>query len=392
MAAQTIHAQIEELTGTESLASLDDWAGDALDKLVMILPYEFLIAFGSTEACTYTGVYTELTAKNKRILEVVRAPSAGSLSTRPCSFISQAEYLGKYADTNSLHYPSDYDPKWTILADTVKVLPAVSGMVVTSKYIALVGTLDTTGTALSTLPYTCEYLIVLDLASRVVLTKIQGLAQAAFSAGAVAPTTPTLGTVSYVNASAGTVATVSFGAIPTAPTYTAGSLPAGFTTALAAFDTAMTTEDIELAMAQANKAKEYLDQYQLLIQEANQSFQSAVKKWDGDVTKLIKQAEIDMAEAQAEGKMTHDVNLQNAIQTAEAIFKNNTSLIQKYQGDVAKYTNQIQSEVTAYQVNTARVSSERDRYLALYQSFKQEYHEQLFLKFGIQTVSTKNEK
>lgn len=392
MAAQTIKAQVDELVGSESLASLDDWAGDALDKLVMILPYEFLIPFGSTESCTYTGVYTELTAKNKRILEVVRAPSAGSLSTRRCDFITQGEY-SKYSDTNSLYYPSDYDPKYTILADTIKVLPAVSGMVVTSKYIAFVGTLDTTSTSLSTLPYTCEYLIVLDVAAKVVLTKIAGLAQAAFTLSVgTSPTPPTLDTVTYANATAGTVATITFGTVPTAPVYTAASLPAGFTTALSAFDTAMSSEDIELAMAQANKAKEYLDQYQLLVQEANQSFQSAVKKWDGDMQKVIEQAKIDMEEAQAEGKMTHDANLQNAIQTAEAIFKNNQSMITKYQQDVAFYAAQVQNESNEYQLNTLRVNAERDRYLALYQSLKQEYHEQLFLKFGIQIASNKNEK
>jgi hypothetical protein len=337
MAAQTIKAQVDELVGSESLASLDDWAGDANDKLLGILPYEILIPFGSTESCTYTGVYTELTAKNKRILEVLRTPAAGSLLARRCEFITQTEYSGQFADTNSLYYPTDYDPKYTILADTIKVLPAVSGMVVTNKYVAFVGTLDTTGTSLSTLPYSCEYLIVLDVAARVVLTKIQALVFAALTSSAVAPTSPTLGVVSYVNASAGTVATITFGNVPTAPTYTAASLPAGFTTALGAFDTAMTAEDIELAMAQANKAKEYLEQYQLLVQEANQSFQSAVKKWDGDMQKVIEQAKIDMEEAQAEGKMTHDVNLQNAIQTAEAIYKNNMSLIQKYQQDVTLY-------------------------------------------------------
>ena len=48
MAAQTIKAQVDELVGSESLASLDDWAGDALDKLVMIIPYELLIPYGST--------------------------------------------------------------------------------------------------------------------------------------------------------------------------------------------------------------------------------------------------------------------------------------------------------------------------------------------------------
>jgi hypothetical protein len=392
MSAQTIHAQVEELTGTESLVSLDDWAGDALDKLVMILPYEILIPFGSTESCTYTGSYTELTAKNKRILEVLRAPSAGSLATRRCDFVTQAEYSGRYLDTNSLHYPSDYDPKWTILADTIKVSPAVAGMVVISKYIALVGTLDTTGTALTTLPYTCEYLIVLDLAARVTLTKIQALVFVALTSSAVAPTSPTLATVTYSNAVAGTVATISFGVIPSAPTYTVATIPAGYATALSAFDTAMTSEDIELAIAQANKAKEYLDQYQLLVQEGNQSFQSAVKKFEGDVTKLVEQAKIDMEEAQAEGKMTHDANLQNAIQTAEAIYKNNMSLIQKYQQDVTLYVQKVQTEVGVYQMNVLRVNAERERYFLLYQAFKQEYHEQLFLKFGIQTVSSKNEK
>lgn len=115
MAAQTIKAQVDELIGTESIVSLNDWAGDAVNKLFLLLPYEVLLSFVTTETVTYSGSYSEITTANKRIFEVSRAPSTGSVLNRICTMISPEEYKGQFADPNSMYYPTDYDPAYTII-------------------------------------------------------------------------------------------------------------------------------------------------------------------------------------------------------------------------------------------------------------------------------------
>jgi hypothetical protein len=115
MAAQTIKVQVEELIGSTSIASLDDWAGDAINKLFLLLPYDKLVAFTSISTVTYSGSYTEITASDKKIFEVSRAPSAGSALNRICEQISPEEYKGQFADANSMYYPTDYDPRYTII-------------------------------------------------------------------------------------------------------------------------------------------------------------------------------------------------------------------------------------------------------------------------------------
>jgi hypothetical protein len=483
MAAQTIKAQVEELAGSTSIASLDDWAGDAVNKLVLILPYNRLFPFSTTESVVYSGTYTELTTKNKRIFEITRSPSNGSVLNRVCTMISPEDYRGQYADPNSMYYPTDYDPKCTLYGDIVRVLPQNAGMVVVIRKIDLVDTLDTTSTSISILPYECEYLVILDVAQRVALNKMISLMPAVLTSSAVAPTSPTLTTVSYVNATGSTVTPVTVGTIPVAPTYTNVTVPSGiatvlslfdtavtydtmsvttiagltlvttaptiavgFTNALSAFDTAMTSEDIELATAQINKAADYLkqfesdialynqkveaeyktyqastgkslevvkakvlvnteipktflakantyiQQYQTQVQESLTSFNKDLKKFESDVQKVLDQAKLTEQEAGENAKLATDVAMQNAIQTAEAILKNNSSLLQKYQSDVGNYAQKIQAEVSVYQLNIQRVSIERDRLLALINSFKQEYYELLAIKFGINIKGNKSEK
>jgi hypothetical protein len=484
MAAQTIKVQIEELVGSTSVVSLDDWAGDALDKLILLLPYDRLFPFASTESCTYTGSYTELTAKNKRIFEVLRAPSVGSALERVCEMITPGQWKGEFANSASMYYPTDYDPRWTIYGDIVKVIPSVAGMVVTLKYIALTNTVDTTGTGLTTVPYECEYLVVLDVAQRVALNKITGLVSSVVLTISVSvPSVPTLATVSYINAASGTVSPVTIGTIPAVPTYTnitiptniatvialfdtavsydtlsvttiagltlasvAPTIPAGFATAMTAFDTAMTNEDIELANLQLGKAVDYLkqheaaitlynqqveaevkayqqntgksielvktkvyantetaktllakanvylQQYQTQVQESVASFQKDLKKYEADIQKIFEQAKLLESEYQSNAKFATDINTLNAVQTAEAILKNDTVLIQDYHAKITSYGQQVQAAIGVYQTNLQRITIERERLTLLVQHLKQEYYEQLSLKFGINMKSTQNAK
>lgn len=321
--ANSIALQVSELAGaTAPVTSLDDWAGDAINKVVSLIPYSFMAPFVSAGTETYSG--TPVTAKDRRIFEVSRKPIAGSALNRTCTYISPADYEGELADPNSLYYPTDYDPKWTQSGDAIVVLPTIAGMIISVKYFAFVATFDTTGTSISTIPMEAEYLIVLDLAGRVCLYRLQALLSSLLVDSVVAPTAPTLATVSYQAVVAGQVATITIGTVPSAPGYITTAIPSGIATVLGlfdtavtadtlsvttvsgltlssvppivdpaiattltAFDTAMTNEDIELANTQLQKAVQYINKLQTDVQEYNQKVQAEISAYQANTGKTL---------------------------------------------------------------------------------------------------------
>jgi hypothetical protein len=500
MAAQTIAAQVAELVGSTAPASLDDWGGDAVNKLYSLLPYDILAPFTTLESCDYgsgvsvvavaqvssatpTGTfplsenatfttvingtsiahagltndslatiitaiisainlnavvspyvsasdgttlvqltavtagvefsitttcitsggdnsytnatvtanreevtaYTELTTKNKKIYEVSRRTSGGL--HRICEEISPEQYAGEYADSNSMYYPTDYDPKWSKYTNTIKVLPSASGMIVYARTLANVITLDTSATAITTLPYDAEYLVVLDLAGRVALNKIQGLATAVLTTALTVPATPTAPSFTYTAAAASSVSATTLSVTLTppvsAPAFAATTAPAGLATALTAFDTAMTNEDTELAQEQIRKSNAYLQQYQNDIQKEAQRVSADIEVYKVSLQRNIKQAEMTLQEAITNASNITNIALKNAENAFAHDVQEYAAILKLYEAGISAYAQGVQTAVTVYQSNLGRLKSETERYLALIASFKSEYLEQLLTKYGI---------
>lgn len=130
--AESIKSQVEGLVGSATITSLNDWASDAINKLILLLPYHYLYPFTVIEEVTYSGTYYDVVAKNKRIFEVSRAPSSISLLNRNCDLIIPDELEGQFADSNSMYYPTDYDPKYTIMETPTiyTTAPVITGHIV----------------------------------------------------------------------------------------------------------------------------------------------------------------------------------------------------------------------------------------------------------------------
>jgi hypothetical protein len=269
------------------------------------------------------------------------------------------------------------------MAMVIKVLPAVNGMVVRVRNIPLVNTYDTTNTSISTLPEECEYLVVLDLAQRVGLNKIATLTTSELSLTTVAPSVPVLSNATYTNAVGSIVFPVTIGTIPSVPEFTSITLPGMVLSASSAFDTAMSSEDIELASAQVTKLNQGMQEFQTKVQQNLGQFNKDIEKFKADIQKVLDQAKLNEQEAEVNAKLATDIAMQNAIQATQTALANNTHLIQKYQAEVAEYAQKIQAEVGVYGINQSRINIERDRLLALIQSFKTEYYDTLFTKFNI---------
>ena len=274
----------------------------------------------------------------------------------------------------------------------VKVLPSVAGMVVRVRNIPLVNTFDTSGTSIPTLPEACEYLVVLDLAQRVALTKIAALASTTLTTSGIMPVPPILAPVTYMNASGTMVTPISIGVIPSPPVYTTIALPGTVIAASSAFDAAMADQDVELAQTQVAKLNQGMAQYQTAIQENLGQFNKDLEKFKAETQKIIEQSHLLEQEAEENAKLATDVAMQNAIQTAQTALANNTFLIQKYQAMVSGYAQGIQAEVGVYGINQSRISVERDRLLALINQFRQEYYDTLSTKFNVNLTKDKGGK
>lgn len=180
----------------------------------------------------------EITPKDKRILEVSRLSASGV--RRICREVSPEEYIGEYSDTNSMRYPTAYDPLFAKYGNLIKVLPAETGMTVYVRNIPLLTSLTTSATSISTLPLDAEYLVVLDLAIRTALNKVGLLVGSTYAAW---KTTQSI----------------------TVP-------PSNIATILGSITTALGNEDVELASGYINELEAVLKEHSILSNDAAQSW------------------------------------------------------------------------------------------------------------------------
>lgn len=331
------------------------------------------------------AAYTELAAKNKRIFEVSRL-STSSIK-RICEEVSPERYAGELQDSASMHYPTDYDPRWCKYSNVIKVLPATAGMIITARTIDFLTTFDSSQTAISTLPLDAEHLVVLDLSIRTAQTKLQALTLAALSSAVVVPTAPSAPSFTYSAASHSAVSATTLSVTLTppaaAPAFAAVSAPAGLATAWSAFDTALTADDIELGREQLNKASSYLQQYQDDIKKESDRVAADLQVYQISLQRNIKQADITMQEALRNAENATTVALKNAENAFMHDVQEYTASLKLYEAQTVNYGQQIQTAVNIYQVNVIRIKTDIDRYMAIISLFKGEYLEHLFTKYGI---------
>jgi len=262
MAAQTIAAQVGELVGITAPASLDDWAAASANKLLSILPIQALIPFSTLESCNYGAGGSELTPKDKRILQVYRTDEDGT--TRLCREVTPGEYATFYADTNSLLAPTAYDPIWARVGNIIRVRPAQGGMYVYARTLTLLTTVDTSATTITSLPENAEHLVVLDLAFRVAINAVSELATSIYTTWktALGVATPT------------DIATIT----------------SRITTAIG------TNEDVELAAVNIQELEAWIKEHQVLVNDAVQAYAADIQRLSSDRDKFLTLAQSLKAE------------------------------------------------------------------------------------------------
>lgn len=198
-----------------------------------------------------------------------------------------------------------------------------------------------------------------------------------------APTAPSTPNIAYSDVTAQTIGTVTLGAIPAAPVYSAPASLTNITDLTAgvmddgtfADSTSIKTpaewfstlgkiieqeEDPELASQSIAKMQSYLDLLRTDLESSNSTFNANVEKFRQDSQKIFSQAEIDIQKSLRQAELTTNTDLQNELQTLQGV-------IAEYRAEIEHYTSQIQSYQAQASVAIDAYRSEvLERHIAYY--------------------------
>tara|TARA_R110000824_G_C15155490_1_gene671414 strand:- start:97 stop:1419 length:1323 start_codon:yes stop_codon:yes gene_type:complete len=413
----TFEAQVEALTSLTISGSsaptqteLSQFLSDGAMEVINAMPPNLKMFCATEDTFTSTAVGSESeTLTSAKVLFVTRRD--GSSVEQPCRRVS-ASLRGRVSDSDDMMAATVSDPVYYVYDGKLNVLPASGAC----KYLEITSkSVEYGDSSIASFPDEYEYLVPLYASVKSIQNKLGSLGEglSALNITDSAPTIPSLATVGYSNASnadasassvgAITVSTVSVASVSgSAPSYTPPKV-AGVTEELTATITAgvkanagdqidvtdwwdvladmiETDEDTELAGAQLQKINSYINAYQSALQnqlnvfnKENALYQATVKasldKHQTDLQVSLNQSRIDAEDARQEASQTTDVdkfnkaqdqalNLANAAKTIEGVIANNSDLIQKFNGELNKYSALVNKGVQQYQINLQNSTAE----------------------------------
>tara|TARA_R110000744_G_scaffold222793_2_gene341631 strand:- start:51 stop:1238 length:1188 start_codon:yes stop_codon:yes gene_type:complete len=344
---------------------LKDGVIDVTNRIVTLRPQD--IENFQRESATIDS-NSGLDVGGAKIISVIREAGAdgssdGSTAWEPCGKIS-ASMQSKVVNIDSLHYASQYHPKY-IIDDNgkVNVYPVASAN--NGYKVFFVNNVPTDETNEIALVYSHSdikwfpndkvYLVVIYAGIKSLQASLASASISTFSLTSVPPDIPTLSESSVTITG-------------TAPTYTAPSLDASSdqitemeagTIGSAQTDTEQwfdiagdfieIEEDTELAAAQLQKISAYLQTYSAAMQNQLNIFNDANVEYQAKLQKNIKDADFDSQEEDR--------------------------LLQKYGAEVQEYQIEVAAEIQTYQQELAEKSAEYQWKTARLQDLKQEYNQ-----------------
>lgn len=166
-----------------------------------------------------------------------------------------------------------------------------------------------------------------------------------------------------------TPVTVDVGTL-TAPTYTAPSSAADFGDGNDFDDILTSEEDIEKASVELQKQNHMLGDYQADLQNAVNSYQEELAKYQAETSELVTNAQAqnaasvqnmqkDLQIAQAEAQIAESRALQFKVQETQEIIANNGNLLQKFQQALAEFQATMGKDLTIFTTNLQKDIQER---------------------------------
>ena len=361
--------RVQDLTSltvsdTDELSQfLKDGVIDVTNKWLIVKPQDMEL-FGRESSISDSQGVSVGGAKIISVMREANADGASDVSTAwescrkiPLSMQSRA------VDVDSLHFASIYNPVYTVSGDkTINVYPIPSSDNGFKIFYVNEEPRDITNNAalihshadIKYFPNDKVYLVVMYAGIKVLQASLGDVDISTFSSSAIAPTTPSLPSIS-----GGSVSAITIDSLPDPPVY----IKQEQTFDTAQFETFLETEeDTELAQMQLGRLNNELSQYQANIQNELNNFNKANTEYQATIQRNLQQAQINMQDAQKEA----DLTLQAAIQDY-------TLEVQKYQADLQKYQADITKDVQGYQQEIAEKSSEYQWKVGRLTDLKNEY-------------------
>jgi len=199
----------------------------------------------------------------------------------------------------------------------------------------------------------------------------------------VAPTFPTIGTLSVSGAPAIPVlsslaySNASKTAFGESVAMTSLGTPPSYISPTASIDTGQlitfleTNEDPELAGVQIERMRVELGKYQADLSDRLNDFNESAESYRADIQKKIKQADIDIAEAQIDAQNGTNVSIQNEAKQLEADLSNNKLVLEKYTSELGSYQTTVSGEVQTFVNN--EIQHKFQKWVTEYSSELQRY-------------------
>jgi len=196
----------------------------------------------------------------------------------------------------------------------------------------------------------------------------------ALSISATPPSVPSAPAITYTNAVIGAFDPIVIGPIPTPPTYTKPTNSVSFTNISSYI---ATKQDLEKAQTEIQHQVTVLNSYNAdIINELNK-FNSQIENQKLSVQHIIRQAELFNENMLRKSETQSNLNLQDEIQNLNAAIANYQAVLGKYNGDLTRYQQIVNAEVSVYSTNLQKYSQQLDSVRASTDKAVQEYRTNL---------------
>ena len=186
---QTIDSQIQALTGTANDTEMNDWATEGAKEVMNALPDSILSPYSQTSNINDGNGLTSM--RSKRLFYVLREETDSGPYVN-CREVTPGEY-NMASDSDSIYYRAARTPIYSVIGDTLNVLPTpTAGQTATVYYLAYPDIDVSNDSAIANFPDNANSLVVLYAACKVLHNKMNEKASSLPSDLAV----PVLGTVS----------------------------------------------------------------------------------------------------------------------------------------------------------------------------------------------------
>jgi sulfur relay (sulfurtransferase) DsrC/TusE family protein len=401
----TFEARVEGLTGLsidgssaptqdELTEFLKDGVLDVTERIVALRPEQASDFVRISSASSTQGA---LSSHSGKIISVLRESGTND-DWRPARRIS-IDKQSRVTDSSSLEYATAYNPVYMMSEDgAVLVFPAPASSSTQYKIYYVNGTpTDVTNGAslayshsdIKYFPESKVYLVVLYAACQSLLNKLSSytisqtvpslsLPSAPVPPSAPSFTTPTIGAI--------TVESTTVSNVGAPPTYTAPSVASDSSnvelTALTSLDTENVIddfdgnaiefdqwfqtaahliedeEDVELANAQLQKIRTYIEAYSAEMQNKLNSFNKQNVEYQGKLQESIQQAQLDAQKAIQQSQLDSADAQQ---ETALLLQKENqeyAAKLQQFSADVGKYSAEVQAKVQDHAAQINEIGAE----------------------------------